>query len=427
MQIRKGTNMKKNAIIFFLKSLFKSIVVIVSVLAVGVISYKVSYEILSKQAKNGQIDVNEQEIEEILEEAETPELSKNLIYVVDDKKNITHMMIEICNTATGNMDYVTVPVKTDYIIPAKMYQKLCVVDEEIPQIVRVSKLRNYFADLEDEQAYGYAELVMEKMLGIDITYYTVLSEELYESHYEEVKAATSYEKVSNTTTTTTSTESSGATEGEAAQTGYTASVTMKLSVASESYLQQMADMSGDREKIVEYIKGQYAQEDKVQSNLTVYSKIAYIETYEKMNAAYYHYWGVPGTFSGKVFSIDTSSASAFIKKLEENTVAYTEEQEFGKVSKKKAISSKGKNILVLNGSKITGLASATQTELVNAGYTVPKVGDYTEEILTQTRIIVTKDGMGQDLVAYFKDPEIVIGDVEEGYDIEIILGTVDAN
>lgn len=415
--------MKKNAVIFFLKSLFKSILVICSVLAVGVISYKISYEVLSQQAKQGKIEVNEQEIEEILEEAETLELSKNLIYVVDDKKNITHMMIEICNTTTGNMDYVTVPVKTDYIIPAKMYQKLCVVDEEIPQIVRISKLRKYFADLEDEQAYGYAELIMEKMLGVDITYYTVISEELYESHYEEVKATTSFEKISTASATT---ETSEETE-EKEQKGYTASVTMKLSVASEAYLQQMADMNGDREKIVEYIKGQYAQEDKVQSNLTVYSKIAYIETYEKMNAEYYHYWGIPGTFNGNIFTIDTSSASAFIKKLEENTVAYTEAQKLGKASKKKTISSKGKKILVLNGSKITGLATATQTELVNAGFTVPEVGDYTEEVLTQTRIIVTKDGMGQDLMSYFKDPEIVIGDVEEGYDIQIILGTVDAN
>ena len=414
--------MKKNAVIFFLKSLLKSILVIMSILAVGVISYKISYDILSKQAKQGQIDVSEQEIEEILEEAETLEVSKNLIYVVNDKKDITHMMLEICNTATGNMDYVTIPVKTDFIIPSKMYQKLCVVDEEIPQIVRVSRLRNYFADLEDEQAYGYAELVMEKMLGIDITYYTVISEELYASHYEEVKASTSYEKVSGVAA-----ESTDTAEGEAETKGYTASVIMKLSVASEAYLQQMADMNGDREKIVEYIKGQYAQEDKVQSNLTVYSKIAYIETYEKMNAAYYHYWGIPGTFNGKVFTIDTSSAGAFVKKLEENTVSYTEEQEFGKVSKKKAISSKGKKILVLNGSRITGLATATQTELVNAGYTVPEIGDYSEEVLTQTRIIVTKDGMGQDLISYFTDPEIVIGDVEEGYDIEIILGTVDAN
>jgi hypothetical protein len=58
---------------------------------------------------------------------------------------------------------------------------------------------------------------------------------------------------------------------------------------------------------------------------------------------------------------------------------------------------------------------------------VPKVGDYSQEVLTQTRIIVSKKRMGNDLTSYFKNPEIVVGEVESGYDIEIILGTVDAN
>ncbi|MBO5484549.1 MAG: LytR C-terminal domain-containing protein [Lachnospiraceae bacterium] len=413
--------MKKNAVMFFMKSLLKSVLVIVSVLAVGVISYKVSYEILSRQMEEGKVNVSKQEIEEILDEAKPDEISKNLIYVVDDKKNVTHMMIEICNTNTNNMDYITIPVKTDYTIPAKMYQKLCVVDEEIPQIVRLAKLRNYFSDLEDDKAYGYGELIMEKMLGTDISYYTVLSEELYESHYKEIKATTSYDKVAGSGTGDTEENDSSSDKG------YDTSVTMELSVVSDTYLNQLNAMAGDREKIVDHIKAQYAEEADVFSNLTVYSKIGYVESYEKINAAYYHYWGIPGSFSGNVFVIDRDSASAFIQKLEENDTTYTEEQKFGKTSSKKTISSKGKNILVLNGSKITGLASSTQETLVNAGYTVPKVGDYTEEILTQTRIIVTKDGMGQDLAAYFKNPEIVVGTVEDGYEITIILGTVDAN
>lgn len=46
--------------------------------------------------------------------------------------------------------------------------------------------------------------------------------------------------------------------------------------------------------------------------------------------------------------------------------------------------------MILNGSKISGLAASKQTELVDAGFTVPKVGDYTQEVLTRTRIIVSK-------------------------------------
>ncbi len=47
--------------------------------------------------------------------------------------------------------------------------------------------------------------------------------------------------------------------------------------------------------------------------------------------------------------------------------------------------------------------------------------------MTTTRIVVSKKGQGGDLEEYFDDPKLTVGDVAEGYDIEIILGTRDAN
>ena len=90
-------------------------------------------------------------------------------------------------------------------------------------------------------------------------------------------------------------------------------------------------------------------------------------------------------------------------------------------------SSKGLKIYVLNGSQISGLASSTKEKLENAGYTVPKVGNYTAETLTTTKIKVSEKGQGEDLKEYFNNPEISVGGVTSGYDIEIVLGTVDAN
>ena len=152
-----------------------------------------------------------------------------------------------------------------------------------------------------------------------------------------------------------------------------------------------------------------------------------------MNVDYFHYWGIPGTYNGKLFLVDTKAAKSFLNKLANNTTGYTKAQEnlsavTGNKSKgKKAKSSKGLDIIVLNGSRINGLASATQTELNSAGFSVKKIGDYTDETLTHTRIIVKEKDMGGDLAGYFTDPEIIVGDVQEGFDIEIILGTADAN
>ena len=388
--VKKGTDMKKNAVLFFFKSLLKSILVIVSILAVGVISYKVSYQYLSKQLEAGKLDVQEKELESILDQAKTDEISKNLIYVVNDKQMITHMMLEICNTKTNNMDYITIPTNADYTIPAKMYQKLCVVDEEIPQIVRLSKLRRYFSDLEDAEAYGYAELIMEKLLKTDISYFTVISQEIYDLHYQEQKMTTQYAKVLDGSGQSASASPS---PGEQAQQ-YNSSVTMKVTVLSDSFTNQLKDIAGDETKIMAYIKDQYNQ-DGIQSNLTVYNKIGYIESYMKMDSSLYHYWALPGEYNGKLFSVDTASASKFISGIENVTETYTTPQSEEKsVPVKKQVSSKGKKIIILNGSKISGLAAAKQKTLVDAGYTVPKVGDYTQEVLTRTKIIVSKKKWG---------------------------------
>ncbi len=410
---KKGTDMKKNNNVakVFLASLLKSVLYIILILAVGFGSYKISYAVLSNGS--GEIGVSSSDISDIIEEAQTDEISKNLIYVYNGDK-ITHLMVEICNTKTSNMDYVTIPVKTNYTIPTTMYQKLYTINDDIPQIVRLGKLKQYFKDEND--AYGYGELIIEKMLGIKISYYTAISQDVYANYCKEVRTKVSFKKQ---------------VEGEdGTPTTNNVTVSEKISVASDAYVNQLKDIAGNQEKIAEYIKNQYERMD---SNLTVYNKIGYVEAYQKMNVQLFHYWGIPGEYTDGVFVVDTKASKTFLKSLINNDTTYTEVQDLTKTasastgSAAKVSSSKNLAITVLNGSQITGLASATQTKLTDAGYTVKEIGDYKTETLTKTRIIVKKSGVGQDLVQYFNNPELVVGTVKDGCDIEIILGTADAN
>ncbi len=415
--------MKKNNVVkVFFISLLKSILFIIILLVTGFASYKISYTILSDNG--GNIGTSKGDIADIIEDAQTDEVSRNLIYVCNDDR-ITNLMLEICNTKTNNMDYITIPVRTEYTIPTTMYQKLCTVNQEIPQIIRIGRIKTYFANNDD--AFGYGELIIEKMLGIKISYYTVLDQETYKSHYARKRVRVRFKPEEGTVTATPTPD------GTVPEVQYIR-VPQRISVASSTYINQLKDINGDQEKIAEYIKEQY---ERVESNLTVYNKIGYIECYEKMNVDYFHYWGIPGIYNGKVFSVDTKAAKSFLNKLADNTASYTEPQENSSVSavsknknrnkNSKAKSSKGLNIIVLNGSRINGLASATQTKLNDDGFSVKQIGDYTDETLTHTRIIVKEDGIGNDLAGYFTDPEIVTGNVQEGFDIEIILGTADAN
>lgn len=415
---KKGTIMKKNnnVVKVFFISLLKSILFIIILLIVGFTSYKISYNILSDNG--GNIGTTKGDIADIIEGAQTDEISKNLIYVCNEDR-ITNMMLEICNTRTYNMDYITIPVRTEYTIPTTMYQKLCTINNEIPQIIRVGRIKSYFPDEED--AFGYGELIIEKMLGVKISYYTVLDQETYDSHYVKKVSRVKFRQDTDPQTATPGPDGT-------VPPVQTVKTRQRISVASDTYIKQLKDIAGDQEKIAEYIKEQYARVD---SNLTVYNKIGYIECYEKMNVDYFHYWGIPGIYNRKIFSVDTKASKAFIEKLVDNTRSYTQAQVFSSVpASAKGVStksSKGLDIIVLNGSKINGLASATQTELNAAGFTVGKIGDYTDEILTRTRIIVKEKGIGNDLAGYFSNPEIIVGEVQEGFDIEIILGTADAS
>lgn len=422
---------KKNIVKLFFMSLLKSLLCIAVVLGVGFISYKISYAILSKG--EGTVETDSDSLKDIIDDATTDEISRNLIYVSDDKNKVTTVMLEICNTKTNNMDYITIPVKTNYTIPSVMYRKLCQVNQEIPQVIRISELKQYFEDESD--AYGYGVLIFEKMLGTDISYYTAISQETYDNHYSQQNVKVAYK-------TKSSVNNTPGPDGTIPSSNTTLKVKMKISVLSDAYKRQLSDLNHDQTKIADYIKDQY---ERVISNLTVYNKIGYLEAYEKMDVTKYHYWGIPGTYTDKVFEVDTKAAKKALKILMENTDTYVETQDLTKLNmisdsgsvsetsdsksgnKDTVASSKGLNIYVRNGSQIAGLASSTKAKLEEAGYTVPKVGNYTAETLTTTRIIVSKKGQGEDLKEYFNNPEISVGTVTSGYDIEIILGTIDAN
>lgn len=438
-------NDKKNLLKFFGINLLKSLLSICVLLLVGFASYKVSYYYLSKQAVQQKKQVEQETLETIKQEANVDEISKNLIYVSDEKNKITHMMIEICNTKTNNMDYVTIPTKNDYTIPTTMYRKLCTVNDEIPQIIRLSKIKQYFENEED--AYGYGLLIVQKMLGTKLSYYTVLNTETYESYCQEVKVKVSYKKTEDAEATPSPTPEptvdpdTGELPKEK-KISNNIKTKMNISIASTEFTAQLNNIKGNQEKIAEYIKDLY---DKVNSNLTVYNKLGYLDCYEKMDVNLFHYWGIPGEYnSDKVFEVDTKAAKSFLKSLVEN-VPYTEAQDLTTTQKanataspapttesdnkkpKKPVSSKKARIIILNGSRINGLAGKMQEKLQKKGYTVAEIGDYTKEILTQTKIIVKKEGQGEDLAKYFKDPMVTVGMVEDGYDIEIIVGTADAN
>lgn len=352
--------------------ILKTFLVVMVLVAAGVVSYFVTlkyYEIADE--KNGKDAVLD-----IVGDVTADEISRNIIYSVDnDKGKIKAIVIEILNTKTGNLDYLTIPVESEITISNDTYQRMCAAGVDAPQIVRLEKISKYF---DDDRAYEYGILILEDSLGIDIGYYTKMESSVFDSVFVMSETLGCYQLTD-------------AVKNEAA--GYT----------------QADEIEG-------MIKTWY---DKFESNLKVKTKLKYAETYFNVDPQFIYYNVVPGESVGDIYEIDVKEAKKQYKTLL-SSPAYTVSQEDAI-----AILSIDKNIKVLNGSGVEGIAAAAKSMLAEEGLNVVKIAD-NPEVIEQTIIRVSKEGMGVDLLHFFNDAQIEVGELDEGIDIIIIVGSNDS-
>lgn len=93
-------------------------------------------------------------------------------------------------------------------------------------------------------------------------------------------------------------------------------------------------------------------------------------------------------------------------------------------NEQEAVSSKDKKIEIANGGYVQGLAAKTRDILQQEGYNIVAISTYDGEKSDYTRIIVSENGMGQDLQKYFTDSALEVDSslLSKDTDIKIILG-----
>lgn len=392
--------MKKKVLKIFLMGMLKSMLVIALMTAAGLGGYFATRAYYAKHPED--IKKTEENIDDIIADAQIDEVSKNLIYVSNSKNgNVKYCVIEIFDTGTGNMDYITVPRESRITISPELYQKLCVVDSEIPQIMTVAQLYNYF---DDEASYAYGVNIFEDYFGIDISYYSVIPYEVFKEDFRYVKTRISYNKK--------------VTAEDGTESEQRIKENVRIVKLRKSYKQKLRQLR-DVEALGKYIEEYYGQ---MYSNLSLYDKLGYVEKYLQLELSMIHYYCMPGEYDGKYYMIDSDAAAKLVRKLD-GQAAYTGKQEKLETPAPDSIDSM---ISVLNGSQVSGVAAGFQQVLEEAGYTIEGIGNYEEEVLEHTKIIVREEGEGEDLKAFFTNPVIEVGTPPEGIDIQIIVGTADA-
>ena len=309
------------------------------------------------------------------------QISKNLILAQDTKGEIKRIVLGIFNPITGNLDYVTIPVKTQFTISNELYERLCNAGSEAPQIIRLGDADQYFSDV---ALYGYMVILLEDMLGVDIGYYTVISEERFAEVFQEGKT-------------------------ENGRTVYT---------ISEDFLRETAELK-DEESLKAFLK---AEAERYKSSLSLQGKYKYVPDYLSVTKECIYAHGLYGTKKADYFAVDVEASKTLLIEIEENPMPYAGGQK--DVGMQEKSNSKGCRIEILNASGITGLAALYEKKMAAAGYTITHIGNYTLGTLTESKIIVSANGMGEDLLSYVGKGNVETGDLPEGIDIQILLGTM---
>lgn len=172
--------------------------------------------------------------------------------------------------------------------------------------------------------------------------------------------------------------------------------------------------------------------DKATASQTYNDVKDYMERMHGVKSDSYNYVLLAGSQTDGKFQVDINAATTLFDAIlsEEGDVtkaiATTTAAKDDKTDTAASDETKQISIEIQNSTKISGLAGNWKDKLTADGYAVGSILTNRQGELTNTKIIVSREGLGEDLKSYFKNPEYTVGSVASGADICIIIGTADA-
>jgi hypothetical protein len=172
--------LRKSAGKMFIGGFIKSFFIIFVLIIIGVIIYQAVIHLWKPPAAEAvKITDEKKTVPGNITVASIDDISKNLIYGVNDKTGkIDKILLEILNCKNEKLHYITIPVDTRFTMSDSLYRKLVPVNPAIPQLLKLSGISKYF---DKNTKYDYGVLLLEDLLKIKISYYTVIPLSIYET------------------------------------------------------------------------------------------------------------------------------------------------------------------------------------------------------------------------------------------------------
>jgi hypothetical protein len=231
---------------------------------------------------------SQQQKEEPITKAALDDVSKNLIFRVQEETGeINGILLEIFHCGEKRMQYITIPIRTQYTMSETLYRKLVLVRPTIPQIIKLSNITKYF---DKDTVYDYGVLIMEDLLGIDISYYTVIPESIYTTIFETHEITEDNKKSSEKLSQ----------EKEAG---------ISYEVFSDKYIKFLKSFQ-TAEDVYDYIAELYPH---LQSNLPLNGKMNYLESYCKTPLSRVSFALINGVNKNNAYYIEAALAKQQIE------------------------------------------------------------------------------------------------------------------
>lgn len=372
----QGKGMAK--IIF--RTFLKTMGIIVLLIAVGVASYFLTmlfYKTTEREERSTQY-------EHVIDVSVGSE-SSNLIYSVEeDTRLVKAVVLELFDKETGNLDYVTIPNKTQIALSNQKYQEYTEISSQVPQIVTLRDINEYFTG---DVAYEYGILLLQEELNVDIGYFTALNAGEFNKRFEKKDGAFT---------------------------------------PREEYLDTVSQYK-DEAAMKDFIEKEW---DVLISDITLAQKQQYASGLIKVDRNYIYAHRAYAEEIKGMATLDGAKTKKMIDRIWESGERKEKQKSVdGTAAPTNLDKLKSRSIWITNGSRINGLAAAFKEKFENEGLYVMGVGDFSGEVQKKTVIYTRKKRWGRYLKSFFKDP--VIKEVQDpkdltnAADIEIVLGTDD--
>ena len=271
----------------FLKGLLKSFISIALVLGAAVLSYHAVFRLFHIPEVEG-VSASPIRQQKRITTATIDDVSKHLIFCVGDDGEVIKLLLEVYHCAQKRMSYFTIPIETRITMSDTLYKELILVNPSVPQIMKLSVITKHFPE---ETAYEYGVLLVEELLNIRMSYYTIVPLGIYESVFQTEGPVEDRKE-----------PGSGQVEVERVY---------PKEIFSKKFMSKIQEFQTEEDLRI-YLEEVY---EEIESNLSLDAKMNYVDSYLKLPPGNITFELIAGKKTNSAYVIDRSKAAEQLARI----------------------------------------------------------------------------------------------------------------